>query len=184
MLTHQGTQILITERLLLRPFTVEDARAMYDNWASDPEVTKYLTWPAHSSPGVTEAILREWESNYVNQDFYQWAIVPKHLGVPIGSISVVSHDDRAEKAHIGYCIGRPWWHQGYTSEALAAVLDYLFDQVGFQRIDAAHDTRNPHSGGVMRKCGMTYEGSQRRSAWTTSGIADIDWYGILREDRW
>lgn len=180
MLTHKGTQVLKTQRLVLRPFVPEDARAMYDNWASDPAVTKYLTWPAHSSPAVTEAVLREWVNNYVNQDFYQWAMTLR--GVPIGSISVVSHNDPVGKAHIGYCIGRPWWHQGYTSEALAAVISFLFDEVGFQRIDAAHDTRNPHSGGVMRKCGMTYEGSQRRSAWTPSGIGDIDWYAILSDD--
>ena len=59
MLTHKGTQVLETRRLILRPFAMEDARAMYDNWASDPEVTKYLQWPAHSSSAVTEAVLRE-----------------------------------------------------------------------------------------------------------------------------
>ena len=155
MLIHKGTQLLETERLSLRPFLMEDARSMYDNWASDPEVTRYLTWPAHSSPAVTEAVLRSWTQAYSNPEFYQWAIVPKRLGVPIGGISVVSHDNRAEIAHIGYCIGRLWWHQGYTSEALAAVLNYLFDEVGFQRVESIHDTRNPHSGGVMRKCGMT-----------------------------
>ena len=182
MFTHKGTQTIETQRLILRPFTMEDARAMYDNWASDPEVTKYLQWPAHSSPAVSEAVLREWTSNYGSPDYYQWAMVPKHLGVPFGSISVVSHDDRVGKAHIGYCMGRPWWHQGYMSEALAAVIGFLFDEVGFQRIDSTHDVRNPHSGGVMRKCGMTYEGTQRRAAWTTSGIADIDWYAILSDD--
>ena len=149
MLTHKGTQIIETKRLILRPFTMEDARAMYDNWASDPDVTKFLTWPPHSSPAVTEALLETWTSNYANLNAYQWAITLQ--SVPIGSISVVSHDDRAEKAHIGYCIGKRWWHQSYTSEALSAVIDFLFDEVGFQRIDSAHAIDNPHSGGVMRK---------------------------------
>lgn len=63
MLTHKGTQIIQTDRLLLRPFRMEDARAMYDNWASDPEVTKYLSWPAHDSPAVTRAVLQDWVLN-------------------------------------------------------------------------------------------------------------------------
>lgn len=183
MLTHKGTQIIQTDRLLLRPFRMEDARAMYDNWASDLEVTKYLSWPAHDSPAVTRSVLQDWVSNYVNQDYYQWAMVSKKMGLPIGSIGVVSHSDRAAKAHMGYCMGRPWWHQGYMTEALSAVMDFLFDEVGFQRIEAQYDTRNPHSGGVMQKCGMTYEGTHRRSACTTSGICDTAWYAILADER-
>jgi len=183
MLTHKGTQILQTPRLILRPFTLEDTQAMYDHWASDPEVTRFLTWPTHSSPDVTRAVLESWTEQYSQPDFYQWAMVPRDLGTPFGSISVVSHNDLAELAHVGYCMGRPWWHRGYMTEALSAVIAYLMDEVGFGRIEAVHDTRNPHSGGVMKKCGMTYEGTHRRSAWSNSGIGDTDWYAILREDR-
>ena len=53
---HKGTIQLETERLLLRPFREADGDAMYRNWASDPEVTKYLMWPAHSSPEVSMAV--------------------------------------------------------------------------------------------------------------------------------
>ena len=56
---HLGTQTLNTKRLLLRPFTVEDAPAMYRNWACDPEVTRYLTWPPHTDPAGTRAQLEE-----------------------------------------------------------------------------------------------------------------------------
>ena len=54
---HCGTQTIETERLLLRRFSKNDAGAMYRNWASDPEVTKYLTWPAHTSVNVSRAVL-------------------------------------------------------------------------------------------------------------------------------
>lgn len=180
---HLGTRVLETERLLLRPFAVSDARAMYDNWASDPEVTKFLTWPTHGSPEISETVLRDWAGRYGEADYYQWAIVPKALGAPIGSISVVSHDDRTQKAQIGYCIGRTWWHQGITSEALQTVMDFLFDQVGMRRIEAIHDPRNPHSGDVMRKCGMQFEGTQRQSDWNNQGICDTSWYATLAADR-
>ena len=59
---HCGTQRIETKRLLLRRFSVDDADAMFRNWASDPEVTKYLTWPAHSSAEVSRAVLESWVS--------------------------------------------------------------------------------------------------------------------------
>ena len=55
-----GTKTLETDRLILRKFTPEDAEDMYENWASDPEVTKYLTWPVHTSVDVTKKLLEIW----------------------------------------------------------------------------------------------------------------------------
>ena len=184
MLQHKGTQLLETSRLVLRKFTMDDAQNMFENWASDPEVTKFLTWPPHSSVMVTEQILKSWLDGYAQADFYQWAIAPKEgENIPIGSISVVARNDKAEIAHIGYCIGKRWWHRGFTSEALQAVINFLFDEVGMQRIETRHDPNNPHSGGVMRKCGMKYEGTLRRSDLNNQGICDACWYSILDDER-
>ena len=182
MITHKGTQELSTTRLILRRFTMDDAQAMYANWASDPEVTKFLTWPAHSSVEVTGTVLQSWVGGYAKEDFYQWAIVLKELGEPIGSITVGNHDDNVGKAHIGYCMGRAWWHQGIMSEALRAVIDFLFDEVGMQRVEARHDPKNPHSGGVMQKCGMQFEGTMRRADHSNQGLCDASWYAILSDD--
>lgn len=180
---HLGTKKLETARLVLRRFVPEDAQAMFCNWASDPEVTKYLTWPPHGSAEVSAWVVNDWISHYCADAFYQWAIVPKELGEPIGSISVVFHDDRTEKVEIGYCIGKQWWHRGYMTEALNAVICFFFDEVGANRVQACHDPNNPHSGDVMRKCGMTYEGTQRKSGRNNCGICDESWYAILAEDR-
>ena len=180
---HIGTQQIETERLILRRFAPEDARAAYDNWTSDPEVTKYLTWPAHASVEVSQQIVNQWVAGYEKPDFYLWAIVPKEVGQPIGSISAVQMDDRTEKAHIGYCLGRAWWHQGIMSEALGAVMDYLFDRVGVNRIESRHDPNNPHSGDVMKKCGMKYEGTMRQSDRNNQGICDASYYALLRAER-
>ena len=158
---HIGTQQLETRRLILRRFVLEDAQAMYHNWASDDEVTKFMTWPTHGSMEVSKAVLSDWVSHYGEQNYYQWAIVPKTLGQPIGSIAAVHINDRVGKAEIGYCIGRPWWHQGIMSEALAAVIRFFLEEVEVSRVEACHDPNNPHSGAVMAKCGMVYEGTQR-----------------------
>ena len=74
---HRGTQSIETERLLLRRFSISDADAMYNNWASDPEVTKFLTWSAHSSVIDSRAALEAWVSSYSQKNYYQWAIVLK-----------------------------------------------------------------------------------------------------------
>jgi ribosomal-protein-alanine N-acetyltransferase len=179
---HVGTKTIETDRLILRRVTSEDARAMYRNWASDPEVTKYLTWPAYTAPEDAQGILKIWEKDYEKADFYLWAIVPGDLGEPIGTISVVEMNETAQWLEIGYCIGRNWWNKGYVSEALKAVIAFFFEEVGAGRIQARHDPRNVHSGAVMRKCGMTFEGILRRADRNNQGICDAAIYSILREE--
>jgi ribosomal-protein-alanine N-acetyltransferase len=182
-MNHCGTHTIETKRLLLRKFMVEDAEAMFQNWASDKEVTKFLTWPAYTSLDTAIHILNEWTTFYEKPDFYQWAIVPKNLNEPIGSISVVSINEKTQMAEIGYCIGRPWWNRGITSEALSAVINFMFDQVGANRIQAKHDVNNPHSGLVMKKCGMKYEGTLRSADVNNQGVCDVSIYALLKSDR-
>lgn len=182
MLTHKGTRPLETPLIILRRFVPEDARAMYNNWASCPETTKFLTWPAHSNIGITQKVLEDWVQNYEKDTYYQWAIVWKQTMEPIGSIAVVSLDNSTEKAEIGYCIGKNWWHRGIMTQAVQAVIGYLFTEVGINRIQARHDPRNPHSGAVMQKSGMTYEGTLRQSDRNNQGICDASYYAILRQD--
>ena len=181
MVNHRGTQVLSTKRLMLRPFTSADAEDMFRNWASDPEVTKFLTWPTHTSVEISAWVCGDWVSHYAEPDYYQWAIV--YDGHAIGSIAVVNHDDQVGKAHIGYALSRKMWHQGIMSEALQAVMNFLFDEVGYQRLEARHDPRNPHSGGVMKKCGMKYEGTLRQSDWNNQGVCDACWYALLKSER-
>ena len=180
---HLGTKQIETERLLLRRFTVEDAPKMYENWASDGEVAKYLTWPAHKSADATAELLAVWTAAYEKMDCYNWCMQLKEDGELIGNISVVQIKEQIECAVIGYCIGRKYWHQGFTSEALKAVMDFLFDEVGVNRIEAYHDVRNPHSGQVMKKCGLLYEGTKIEAGFNTSGICDEVHYGLTKRQR-
>ena len=181
---HCGTQTIETGRIILRKFTLDDAEAMYRNWASDPGVTKYLTWPAHAGADGSRAVLENWVSSYAREDYYQWAIVLKEHGSdPLGSIGAVDLNDDISKVHIGYCLGKTWWHQGIMSEALKAVMDFFFDEVGVNRIECRHDPRNPHSGMVMKKCGMKYEGTLRESDRNNQGICDAAWYALLKSER-
>lgn len=180
---HLGTNTIETDRLILRRFTMEDIQPMFDNWASDPEVTRYLTWPTHSSAAITAMVMTDWVEAYEREDRYNWAIILKGTDdKPIGNISVVHLHENVDAGEIGYCMGKAWWRGGIMTEALRAVIDYLFGQVGFNRLEARHDTNNPASGRVMEKCGMRYEGTLRQSARNNQGIVDIAVRGILAEE--
>lgn len=182
MLKHKGTVTIETPRLLLRRAKMEDAQIMFDNWANDPEVTKFLTWPPHGSVEVTKKVIASWVAEYEKEDYYQWMIVLKETQQPIGSI-IASTVGRAQSAHIGYCIGKRWWHQGIMSETLKAVMDFLFDEVGYHRVESMHDPNNPNSGKVMAKCGMRYEGTLRQADRNNQGICDACYYGLLASER-
>lgn len=180
---HLGTTILETSRLVLRPFLVDDAQAMYNNWASDADVTKYLMWPKHDNVEVSQNVLHDWVPRYTESDYYNWAITLKeNVDIPIGSIGVIHNDDKTKMVHIGYCIGKSWWNKGITSETLSAVIHYLFKKVEVNRIESRHDTRNPNSGKVMLKCGLKQEGLMREADWNNQGICDSAIYALLRKD--
>ena len=181
-MNHLGTKKIETTRLILRPFVREDAGAMYRNWASDPEVTKFLSWPTYKTVDTAYEILNIWVPQYRDDTFYQWAIELKEIGEVIGSISVVNFDERVDMAEIGFCIGRSWWGQGIMTEAFQAVIDFLFGEVGVLRIEAGHDPNNPTSGAVQRKCGLKYEGTLRRSIRSNQGITDKTVMAILKEE--
>lgn len=177
---HSGTGRIETERLILRRFTLEDAEAMYRNWAGDPAVTKYLMWQTHENVEQTKEVLRSWIAAYENDDKYEWCIAKKENNEPVGSIGAFHYQEKINAIEVGYCISRAYWHQGITSEALGAVMQYLLDEVGVDRIEARHDAQNIHSGGVMRKCGMKHEGTKIRAGWTNAGICDMELYGYVR----
>ena len=178
-----GTRTIETHRLTLRPYRLEDAEEMYANWASDPEVTRFLTWPTHSDVEITRRVLTDWISRYEDGGFFNWAIVLKETGEVIGNIAVVRLEEAIEEAEIGYCLGRAFWGRGIMPEALRAVIDYLFDTVCVNRIMAGHDVNNPKSGRVMEKAGLKAEGIRRGGGKNNQGICDLCIHALLKSDR-
>ena len=180
MLTHKGTQEIKTERLLLRRFTPEDAQPMFERWANDEQVTRYLTWDPHGTMEVTKERVAAWCAGYEKADFYLWAI--ELDGELVGSISVVNYDERSQRAEIGYCMGVAWWGQGVMTEAAGAVIDFLFAEVGCNRVEIDHLLENPASGRVAQKCGLTKEGV-RREFFNKNGVFHDDViYAITRRE--
>lgn len=179
---HKGTKRIETERLILRKFTANDVEAAYKNWTSDEKVTEFLRWPTHKDISTTKRIIEEWVEQSKDNEFYQWAIELKELSEPIGTISVVDTNETLDIVHIGYAIGSKWWHMGYTSEAFAAIIPFLFEDVCANRIESQHDPNNPNSGLVMRKCGLKYEGTLRQADFSNKGVVDACMYSLLKSE--
>lgn len=183
MLNHKGTKKLETDRLILREYREEDATDMYNNWASDLEVTKYLTWSAHNCVEISKQIIAMWIGSYNNMEHYQWAIELKENGEVIGNIGVTAIDNNNENCEVGYCIGKAFWNKGIVTEAFSKIIKFGFNEIGFNRIAARHDVDNQASGRVMEKCDLKYEGTLRKIDRDNSGnLIDCKYYSILRDE--
>ena len=167
---------LETERLILRPFEKEDAEAIFYGWASDPEVTRYLTWDTHESIEMTRALLEMWEKEYEQPDRLNFGIVLKEENRLIGGIDVVRYADGAPV--IGYDLARAYWNKGYATEACRRVLDHLFS-IGHDRVRIDAVRENTGSNRVIQKCGgtLTSTGTQHHD---TKGDLVINRY-IIRK---
>lgn len=110
-LKHKGTVTIETIRLKLRKFRLEDGRDMYSNWASDPEVCKFLSWGPYTDPVFCYRRVSVWVSSYTSSSTYVWAIELKGANTVIGSISVEISNDMTKSCEVGYCIGRPYWNR-------------------------------------------------------------------------
>lgn len=179
-LTHMGTQKIVTERLILRKFNIDDYSDMF-TWASNPEVVKFLSYKPHESPEHTLALLKIWVKGYESKEVYNWAI--EYNGIVIGSISVVESDNKCFNCHLGWQVDKPYWNMGIMTEAAKAVVNFLFEKVGYDRISSGCDSRNIGSGRVMEKIGMKHEGTLRRYCYQKDGtIGDKKLYAILKSE--
>ncbi len=157
MLNHKGTLTMTTDRLTLRQFSMDDVPAMYKNWATDEKVLKYVSWKMHANAEETRELLEKWTAQYTEEkDRYNWAIV--YMNEAIGGINLHNVSNKNLSAEMGYNIGSKWWNMGLMTEAVGAVLDFAFREVGFNKICAMYDTENIGSGRVMQKNGMVEEG--------------------------
>ena len=147
-----------TEHLLLRHFKMEDAGDMYRNWASDPEVTKYLTWWPHRNVEETKQIISLWLDELKDHETYHYAIVIKKTGEVIGATGIVNRN--GNEAEIGYCLAKRYWNGGIMTEATKALIDRLLKS-GFKKITARAHVDNEGSNRVLEKCGLKYIGEQR-----------------------
>ena len=142
-----------TERILLRPWRESDAETLF-KYASDPDVGPRAGWPPHKSVEDSLEIIRTWFSGD-----HIWAIELKATGEAIGCIGYFVHGESninigENDAEPGYWIAKPYWDQGICTEALELLIDYCFNEKGFDNLWSDYFVNNPASGRVMEKCGF------------------------------
>lgn len=179
-----GTKDLETERLILRKLTKQDAEQAYLNWCNSNEVSKYVMWDKHNSMDVTKKLYELWESEYEKLDTYRWIIQIKETEELIGTIDIPSKKFLKYGAcEIGYCYGEKYWRKGYATEALKAVIKFLFEECDANVVYAQHMSNNIVSGKVMKKAGMKCEGIlKNRIVDKNNNINDLISYSITKEE--
>ena len=177
-----NTKTLETERLILRKFTIEDAEGMFNNWATDSETNKFLSWPLHSNVDETKSVISKWISNYESGS-YNWIVETKDTHEVIGSICEEGKSVKHKTISLGYCYGSKYWNKGYASEVLRRVIEYLLTEQDFYLVEANHRSSNPASGRVMEKAGMKYDGTLRERRINPDGTrADMIYYSITKNE--
>jgi ribosomal-protein-alanine N-acetyltransferase len=161
---------------------MEDAADAFRGWFSDPEAAMYMRWDAHSDISQTQNFIARVVDDYEKPDFYRWAISLKNDNKAIGAIGLHIESEYDSVADVSYTLSKAFWNQGIVSEALKAVVQYAFVEVGVNRIEAFHASANPASGKVMLNAGMKYEGHARQKYRSHKGYEDCDLYAVVAED--
>jgi [ribosomal protein S5]-alanine N-acetyltransferase len=172
---------LETKRLILRPFTLQDAPVVHELVSAREIADTTLAIPHPYEQGMAEAWIGSHQKGYDEGNSVHFAITVRESSQLVGSIGLQIHPIHSY-AEMGYWVGVPYWGNGYCTEAVGAVIKYGFEDKGLNRIYAVHFKRNPASGRVMQKNGMVYEGCLHQHVRKWDGYEDLMQYGILQTE--
>ena len=171
-----------TERLILRPYNLGDAPELQRLIGDRDVVLTMSNVPHPYEDGMAEEWIGKQPESFQKGESAQFAITHREEGFLIGGIGLNDIDRQSEHAEIGYWIGKPYWRNGYGTEAARAVVKYGFEVLGLNRVYAKHFRRNPASGRIMQKIGMKHEGCHRQHFKKWGNFEDFELYGILRSE--
>ncbi len=172
---------ITTERLLLRPLDLADAPDI-QRLAGDRDVafsTENIPHPYED--GMAERWVESSKRKFQRGELVNFAIILKSDGAFVGAIGL-RIDIENNEAEVGYWLGKPYWGQGYATEAASPVIEYAFWKLGLDRVRAFHFTRNPASGRVLEKVGMSYKGRLNQAQEKWGELVDLEEYEVLRSD--
>jgi RimJ/RimL family protein N-acetyltransferase len=172
---------LHTKRLLLQPFDESDAAAV-QRLAGDRAIADTtLNIPHPYEDGMAEHWIGQRAEQFHAGTHTVLAIVERDTEQLVGAIGLTI-DSAYRKAELGYWVGVPYWNRGYATEAARAILEYGFRNLDLNRIAAQHLARNPASGRVMEKIGMSREGTLRQATMKWDRFEDLHVYSILSSE--
>jgi ribosomal-protein-alanine N-acetyltransferase len=146
---------LSTPRLALVALTLEDAPAVF-SYASDPEISRLVDWPRHETIDDSRRFVARSMVGYAQGGHYEWGLMRRSDQAFLGTCGFGEIDVARRVADVGYVLAKPYWRQGYATEAVAAVLQFGFLQLGLRLIEAQALPENAASLRVMAKLGMRY----------------------------
>jgi ribosomal-protein-alanine N-acetyltransferase len=149
---------------------------------SNPEVMLYWSSPPFTEMADAQKMLRNIQEGYRTGNVLQLGIERSRDQALIGTCTLHNFHLQSRRAEIGYALGRPYWGQGYMREALYILIDYAFNAMDLNRLEADIDPRNLASKKLLERLGFLKEG-HLRERWIVNGKAsDTGFYGLLRSD--
>ncbi|CAG9613503.1 Putative ribosomal N-acetyltransferase YdaF [Bacillus rhizoplanae] len=172
--------ILITERLCLRPLTIQDAPDIFE-YASDPEMTTYIVWYPHEKLQDSQVFIQSILHQYEKEEIAAYGIELKKEKKIIGTCGFIGYDKNHHKAELAYALSRNYWGQGFATEAAMEFIHYGFETLQLNRIEAGCHASNVQSERVMKRLGMQYERTLRKDMFVKGTYRDTKIYAILRD---
>ncbi len=172
---------LETARLLLSPPRVADIPAIVE-LANNPNIAKnvfHLPYPYREKDAVFWINMAYQGLKEESRFIFALRLKPDDDFIGGMGLTLAKAHHRAE---MGYWVGEPYWNKGYASEAAAAVLQFGFEQLKLNKINATHLDTNPASGKVMTKNGMIREGVLKEHMWKDGAFKTLVQYAMLRND--
>ena len=172
---------LTTPRLRLRAMTPADAPALFTIF-SDLEVVRYWSAPPLADLAAAVALQAEIDALFEARTLLQWGIVRADEDHVLGTCTLAEIDLQHQRAAIGFALGRSSWGQGCAREAVRALVDFGFQELGMHRLGADADPRNLRSIAVLEGLGFVREGYQRESYLVGDERQDAVLFGLLRRE--
>lgn len=172
----KANEIIESDRLMLRPFSIDDIEDVYE-YAKDDKVTEFLTWESHNDISEAEKVVK---GLYMDQlGIYAIELKSEHKCIGCIDLRIDSVND---KGSFGYVMNHSYWNKGYMSEALNMILKLAFLELGLNRVESTYYVGNEASGRVMEKCAMKYEGTGLEELKVFGIYYDVVHYAILKKE--
>ncbi|GAA0379620.1 GNAT family N-acetyltransferase [Bacillus horti] len=178
MIYCEAEKTIETDRLRLRLFRESDAKdvsTMCNNY-NIYKSTLNLPYPYPIDSALSW--IANHEENFNQDRMYELAVTDKNSGKLFGAIAI-SNQKQHRNGEMAYWIGEEHWGKGYGTEAAKAMLEFVFKEKKYHRVYARYFKSNPASGEIMKKCGMTYEGTLKDHVYKNDSYEDIVYYGIV-----
>lgn len=181
MMHYPAMKDIFTARLHLRKIRMDDLENYFTCLAGSEAVTRYMLFRPHKDISESAASIAKWLARYAAGGCYHWCIALKDTDELIGVIDLLRFDEENSSCSFAYMLAEKFWGRGYGTEALRAVIDFGFAEMGLERIEADHMTENVASGAVMRKAGMVYQCMVPGKYEKNGKVYDAAVYAITRQ---